>query len=50
MRDFTIQSFLIKQMCSNSIDLALINETMLNKSDKLYIKGYKVYQEKEWLS
>ena len=44
MRDFTIKSFLIQQMYNNNIDIALINETMLNKSDKLYIKGYKVYR------
>ena len=44
MRDFTIKSFLIQQMYNNNIDIALINETMLNKSDKIYIKGYKVYR------
>ena len=28
---------------SNNIDIALINETMLNKSDKLFIRGYNIY-------
>ena len=43
MRDFIIKCFLIQQLYSNNIDIALINETMLNKSDKLYISGYKIY-------
>ena len=44
MRDFTIKCFLIQQLYNNNIDIALINETMLNKSDKLYIRGYKIYR------
>ena len=43
MRDFIIKCFLIQQLYSNNIDIALINETMLNKNDKLYIRGYKIY-------
>ena len=41
---YTKRSFLIEQLYTYDIQVALIQETMLIKKDKLFIKGYKTYR------
>ena len=42
--DHTKKLFLIETMIVNKIHIALIQETMLNDKDKMYIKGYLIYR------
>ena len=44
IRDFTKKSFLIQRLYENHIDIAMLQETMLTKDDKFYIKNYKIYR------
>ena len=44
IRDFTKKSFFIQQLYENHIDIAMLQETMLTKNDKFYIKNYKIYR------
>ena len=44
IRDFTIKSFFIQILYENSIDIAMLQETMLTKEDKFFIKGYRIYR------
>ena len=41
---YTKRSFLIEQLYTYDIQVALIQETMLIKKNKLFIKGYKTYR------
>ena len=38
------RSYLIEQLYTNDIQIAMIQETMLIKEDKLYMKGYKTFR------
>lgn len=38
------RSYLIEQLYTNDIQIAIIQETMLIKEDKLYMKGYKTFR------
>ena len=44
LRDFTIRSYLVKQLFENQIDIALLNETMLTEKNSVFIKGYKIFR------
>ena len=38
------RSFLLEQLYTNNIQLCLLQETMLKRSDKMYMKGYRIYR------
>ena len=42
--DYTKRSFLLEQLYTNNIQLCLLQETMLKRSDKMYMKGYRIYR------
>ena len=41
---YTKRSLLIEQLNTHDIQVALLQETMFIKKDKLFIKGYKTYR------
>ena len=44
LSNYTKRAFLIEQLYTNNIQICLLQETMLKKSDKLYMKGFKIYR------
>ena len=44
LSNYTKRAFLIQQLYTNNIQICLLQETMLKKSDKLYMKGFKIYR------
>ena len=44
LKNYTKWTFLIEQLLINNIQIALIQETMLNEYHKIYIKVYKIYR------
>ena len=42
MKNYTKRTLLIEQLLINNIQIALIQETMLNEYHKMYIKVYKI--------
>ena len=44
LSNYTKRTFLLEQLYTNDIQLCLLQETMLKKTDKLYMKGYKIYR------
>ena len=42
LKNYTKRTFLIEQLLINNIQIALIQETMLNEYHKMYIKVYKI--------
>lgn len=42
--NYTKRSFLLEQLYTNNIQLCLLQETMLKRSDKMYMKGYRIYR------
>ena len=44
LKNYTKRTFLIEQLLINNIQIALIQETMLNEYHKMYIKVYKIYR------
>ena len=42
--NYTKRSFLLEQLYTNNIQLCLQQEIMLKRSDKMYMKGYRIYR------